>query len=293
MADGMGPASHEHGLAPVDPSNAAAAQGWDGPAGDFWTAHADLFDAGVARYLQPFLDAAAIGPTAQVLDVGCGIGQTTREAARLASAGSVTGVDLSARMLDLARRRAEQEGLTNIRFEQADAQVADLGVDRYDRVVSRTGVMFFGDPVAAFANLARALRPDGRMVLLVWQPFAENEWIQAFLGAVAGGDVSPPPPDGPGPFSLGDPERVRAVLTAAGFAEPELVGVREPMFYGRDVATAEDMVLGTVGGRLAELDDAARADAVTALRASLQAHLGADGVTYRSAMWIITAERAR
>jgi len=277
----------------VDLSNADAAQGWDGPAGDFWTDNADLFDASVARYLQPFLATAAIGPAAQVLDVGCGIGQTTREAARLAGAGGATGVDLSARMLDLARRRAEQEGLTNVRFEQADAQVADLGVDRYDRVISRTGVMFFGDPVVAFANLARALKPDGRMVLLVWQSFAENEWLDAFLSAVAAGrDISPPPPDGPGPFSLGDADRVRAVLTAAGFGEPELVGVREPMFYGRDVATAEAMVLGILGGLLVALDDTARADAMAALRATLQAHLGADGVTYRSAMWIVTAERA-
>ena len=196
-------------------------------------------------------------------------------------------------MLDLARRCAEQEGLTSVRFEQADAQVADLGVDRYDRVISRAGVMFFGDPVAAFANLAQALKPDGRMVLLVWQSFAENEWLGAFLSAVAAGrDIPPPPPDGPGPFSLGDADRVRAVLTAAGFGEPELVGVREPMFYGRDVATAEAMVLGILGGLLVDLDDTARADAMAALRATLQAHLGADGVTYRSAMWIVTAERA-
>jgi SAM-dependent methyltransferase len=125
------------------------------------------------------------------------------------------------------RRCAEQEGLTSVRFEQADAQVADLGVDRYDRVISRAGVMFFGDPVAAFANLARALKPDGRMVLLVWQSFAENEWLGAFLSAVAAGrDIPPPPPDGPGPFSLGDADRVRAVLTAAGFSEPELTAER-------------------------------------------------------------------
>lgn len=274
----------------IDPSNAGAAQGWDGPAGDFWTDNADMFDAGVARYLQPFLDAAAIERTARVLDVGCGSGQTTREAARLASAGRVTGVDLSARMLELARRRAERDGLGNVRFVQADAQVADLG--RYDRVISRTGVMFFGDPVAAFTNLARALRPDGRLALSVWQPFEENEWLAAFLGAVAAGrDLAPPPPEGPGPFSLGDPERVRTVLGAAGFDEPEFVEAREPMFYGADVATAERMALGIVGGLLAELDEPARTQAQAALRASLQAHLGPDGVTYRSAMWIITARR--
>lgn len=277
----------------VDPSNADAARSWDGPGGDFWVENADLFDVGVARYLRPFLAAAAIGPAAQVLDVGCGIGQTTREAARLAHAGSATGVDLSARMLELARRRAEQEGLANVRFVHADAQVADLGVDRYDRVISRTGVMFFGDPVAAFANLGRALKPDGRMVLLVWQPFAENEWLGAFRGAVdAGREIPPPSPDGPGAFSLGDPDRVRAVLTAAGFGIPALVGVREPMFFGRDVVTAEAMVLGLVGGALEDLDDTARADAVAALRATLAAHLGADGVAYRSATWIVTPEHA-
>jgi SAM-dependent methyltransferase len=274
----------------IHPSNADAAAGWNGPTGDVWADNADMFDAGVARYLQPFLDAAAIEPAAHVLDVGCGNGQTTREAARLAHAGSATGVDLSSRMLDLARHRAEQEGLTNARFVQADAQVADLGVHRYDRVISRTGVMFFGDPVAAFANLARALKPDGRMVLLVWQPFTENEWLASFLRAVSvGRDLPPPPPDRPSPFALGDPDRVRTVLTAAGFAEPHLVGLREPMYYGPDVATAESFVLGIVGGALDELDDPSRADAIAALRATLQAHLGPDGVTYRSAMWLVEA----
>ena len=276
----------------VDPSNADAATSWDGPSGDIWTDNADLYDAGVARYLRPFLDAASIEPGAHVLDVGCGNGQTTREAARLARTGSVTGIDLSTRMLDLARRRAKQEGLTNVRFSRADAQVADLGVERYDRVISRNGVMFFGDPVAAFGNLARALGTGGRMVLLVWQPVTENEWFSAFRRAVAAGrDLPPPPPEGPGPFSMGDPDRVRAVLTAAGFGRAEFVGVREPMYFGPDVATAEAFVLGIVGGLLTDLDDAARGDAVDALRATLQEHLGPDGVTFRSAMWIITAAR--
>jgi SAM-dependent methyltransferase len=277
----------------VDPSNAEVAAAWDGPSGDFWADHADSFDAGVAGYMEPFLAAAEIAPDAHVLDVGCGIGLTSREAARLATAGSVTGIDLSARMLDLARRRAEREGLVNVRFEQADAQVADLGAGRYDRVISRNGVMFFGDPDAAFANLARALKPDGRLVLLVWQPFEENEWLLEFRRAVAvGRDIPPPPPHGPGPFSLGDPARVRALLTAAGFAEPELAGVRGRYFYGPDVASAEPMALRLVRDFLEELDDADRAEATAALRASLRAHLGPDGVAYRSAMWIITAGRA-
>jgi SAM-dependent methyltransferase len=276
----------------VHPSNTDAATAWDGATGDIWTDNADLFDAGVARYLKPFLDAAAIEPTAHVLDVGCGNGLTTREAARLASAGSATGVDLSARMLDQARRRAAAEGLANVSYVQADVQIADLGEARYDRVISRNGVMFFGDPVAAFANLARALKPGGRMVLLVWQPMSENPWFTAFREAVAVGRELPmPPPDGPGPFALGDPDRVRALLTAAGFGEPDLVGIREPMYYGPDVARAERYVQAVLGGLLTELDDAARAEAEAGLRATLEEHLGPEGVTYPSAMWIVTAQR--
>ena len=279
-------------MSDVHPSNADAATAWDGPTGDTWTDNADMFDAGVARYLKPFLDAAAIEPTAHVLDVGCGNGLTTREAARLASAGSATGVDLSTRMLDLARRRAAADGLTNVSFVQADVQIADLGEARYDRVISRNGVMFFGDPVVAFANLARALKPGGRMVLLVWQSMAENPWFTAFRWAVAVGRHLPlPPPDGPGPFALGDPDRVRALLTAAGFGEPDLVGVREPTYFGPDVETAERYVRAVLGGLLTELDDVARAEAEAGLRATLEEHLGPDGVTFPSAMWIVTAHR--
>jgi SAM-dependent methyltransferase len=275
----------------IHPSNADAATAWDGPTGEFWADNADLFDAGVARYLQPFMEAAAIEPAMHVLDVGCGNGLTTREAARRAA--GATGVDLSARMLDIARRRAEAEGVANVSFVQADVQVADLGEARYDRVISRNGVMFFGDPVAAFSNLARALTPGGRMVLLVWQDMASNPWLTAFRRAVAvGRDLPMPPPDAPGPFALSDPDRVRNLLTTAGFGEPELKGAHEPMYYGPDVPAAERYVAGMLGGLLTELDDAGRAEAETALRATLEEHHGPDGVTYPSAMWIITAGRA-
>lgn len=276
----------------VHPSNAGVATAWDGPTGDFWADNADQFDAGVARYLPAFLDAAAIEPTAHVLDVGCGIGLTTREAARLARAGSATGVDLSARMLDLARQRAAAADLTNISFVQADVQVAELGEAHYDRVISRNGVMFFGDPVAAFANIAGALKPDGRMVLMVWQAMSENPWFTEFRRAVAvGRDLALPPADGPGPFALGDPDRISALLTAAGFGRPDVVGVRESTYYGPDTATAARYIRALVRDLLAELDDAARAEAEGALRATVEEHLGPDGVTYPSAMWIVTAHR--
>lgn len=280
--------------APVDPSNAAMAQLWDGPSGEFWVEHADVFESQVAAYLGHYLAATGIGPGDRVLDVGCGSGQTAREAARLAGPnGQVTGIDLSGPMLKLARRRTAAAGLATVTFAQVDAQVADLGAARYDRVISRNGLMFFGDPVAAFTNLRRALAPDGRLVALVWQSLAENEWFADLHAAGAAGRNLPlPAPDAPGPFALGDPARVRALLTAAGFAEPELVGMREPMLYGRDVATAEAMALGVVGAMLDDLDEDARAGARAALRATLEAHLRPEGVVYRSATWIITAAPA-
>jgi SAM-dependent methyltransferase len=281
--------------AEIDPSNTAMAQRWDGPSGEFWVEHADVFESQVAAYREPFLAATGIEPGAHVLDVGCGSGRTAREAARLAGpTGRVTGIDLSPQMLELARARTAAEGLATVTFEQADAQVADLGRARYDRVISRNGVMFFGDPVAAFANLARALKPDGRLVVLVWQSLAQNEWYSEFRAAGAAGRPLPPlPPDAPGPFALGDPQRVRSVLTAAGFAEPELRAEHRPMAYGPDLPTAEMMALSVISTLLDELDEEDRARARADLRRTLEEHLGPDGVTFRSAMWIISAGLGR
>jgi SAM-dependent methyltransferase len=278
----------------VDPSNVEMAKGWDGPLGDFWADNADGTDAEVAGYLPAFLEAAAIEPGSHVLDVGCGAGRTSREIARLAPDGLVTGIDLSSRLVDEARARAAREGLTNVEFRQADAQVADLGTARYDRVVSRNGVMFFGDPVAAFANFAKALRPGGALVLLVWQAMDEQEWFRDLAAAAsAGGVLTLPPPDGPGPFAFGDPDRVRPVLEAAGFAEPEFRGLREPMFFGSDRAWAERMVLGTMARRIAELDEAGREAAILALQARIAERMGPEGLVYGSAMWLIRATPAR
>ena len=146
----------------VDPSNAEQARAWDGEEGAYWAAHAGHFDRSIAAYHLPFLDAAAIGTGEHVLDVGCGTGQTTCDAARRAPGGGALGVDLSAEMIAFARRLATAEGLGNARFEQADAQIHPFDAGSFDVAISRTGAMFFGGPDAAFANIARALRPvDG------------------------------------------------------------------------------------------------------------------------------------
>ena len=177
----------------ADPSNAEQLRAWDGDEGAYWAANADRFDRGIAAYHDAFLAAADIGAADHVLDIGCGTGQTTRDAARAASSGSVLGVDLSSQMIDHARRRAAQEGISNVRFEQADAQVYPFETAAFDVAISRTGAMFFGDIVAAFTNIGRALRPSGRLTLLTWQPLPNNEWIREISTALAAGRDLPAP----------------------------------------------------------------------------------------------------
>jgi SAM-dependent methyltransferase len=276
----------------VHPSNREQARAWDGDEGAYWAAHAERFDQAVAAYQRPFLDAARVASSDHVLDVGCGTGQTTRDAARLASAGVALGVDLSSRMIALARRLAEAEGVTNARFDQADAQIYPFEPAAFDVAISRTGAMFFGEPVAAFRNIARALRPAGRLCLLVWQPLVANEWIREIATALAGGRQLPaPPPEAPGPFSLSDPGRARAVLAAAQFAYIAIDGLQVPFYWGPDAAAAYETVLGLAGWMMEGLDEAGRARALEALRTSLEAHAGQGGVTYDSAAWLITATR--
>lgn len=278
------------GTAPtVDPSNTEQLRAWDGDQGAYWANRAERFDEGVARYQDRLLAAAAIEPGSTVLDIGCGTGRTTRDAARLAAPGTALGVDLSSRMVDLARELAAREGLGNARFLQADAQVHPFPDGGFDVAVSRHGAMFFGDPLAAFANVARAVRPDGRLALLSWQPWERNEWVSTFRSILAAGRELPAPPPSRG--SLRDPDQVRELLTAAGFADVRLHGLAEPMYFGRDVDDAFRFVIGQFGWLMDGLDEDGRARAADELRASMAGHLTDEGVRYGSAAWLIEARR--
>jgi SAM-dependent methyltransferase len=193
-------------------------------------------------------------------------------------------------MIALARRLADADGLKNVRFEQADAQIYPFETATFDVAISRTGAMFFGDPVAAFSNIARGLRSGGRLCLLVWQPLADNEWIREIAIALRGGRQMPgPPPAAPGPFSLSDPDRTRSVLTDAHFTDVTIDGVHAPFCWAPDTASAYDMVLGLAGWMMQGLDESGRTRALEALNASLAAHAGPSGVVYDSAAWLITA----
>jgi SAM-dependent methyltransferase len=277
----------------VDPSNREQLRNWDGDEGAYWAAHAGAYDRMMRPYHGALLDAAGITATDAVLDVGCGCGQVTRDAAARAAAGSALGVDLSSAMLDVARRLAAAEQRDNARFLQADAQVHAFETGSFDAVLSRNGALFFGDPVVAFANLARALRPGGRLALLGWQGVQHNEWFRALRAAMAAGRDLPDPRAGaPGPFALSDPAHIHDVLGRAGFTAVELTGRSAPLCVGGDVDEAFPFVHGFLAWTLADLDAAGRDRALDSLRASLEAHRTRDGVEYGSAAWLITARRA-
>jgi SAM-dependent methyltransferase len=252
------------------------------------------YDAELRRHNEVLRRACGVQLHDHVLDIGCGTGQTTRQAARTAQAGNALGVDVSAPAIERARELARAEGLRNVTFEHADAQVRRFPPERFDLAISRFGTMFFGDPGAAFANIRRALRPAGRLVMMVWQAHERNEWdvaIHQSLGAaeepVAAASA------GPDPFSLADPPAVTQILQAAGFAGVAFTGVHEPVYYGPDVAAALDWVRGftCTSEVLKRLEPAAAARAAGRLREALAAHLSDDGVWFDSRAWIVTARR--
>lgn len=272
-------------------ANVEQAEYWNGPEGRHWADHEDRFDEMLVPFVEPVLDAAGVAAGDRVLDVGCGNGALSRAAA--ARGATVTGVDLSGPMLDRARARAAAEGLA-VEYVQADAQAHPFA-GGFDVVVSRYGVMFFADPTAAFANLARALEPGGRLAFVCWQDMTANEWVRvpalAMLPIVGPPDV--PPPDAPGPFAFADADRVRAILAAAGFSDVTVASLEPPVLLGGRRSldeTLEFVGQGGMGKRfLGDADAATAARALEAVRTVLEPFVTPEGVRLGSAAWLVTA----
>ena len=205
------------------------------------------------------------------------------------------GADLSAPMLDRARADAARAGLANVEFAQADAQVHPFDPASFDAVISRFGVMFFADPVAAFANVRRALRPEGRIAFACWQPLTANPWYG--LPRSAALEHVPPPPalpaDAPGPFALADPDRTRLLLRDAGWHDIDIAPHDTTLLLGGpgSLDTAVDFLrTGSLGhSLLANVDAASATRALDAVRAALTPFTEADGVRLPAAIWLVTA----
>jgi SAM-dependent methyltransferase len=247
------------------------------------------------RYLDPpFRAALGIRIEDRVLDVGCGSGRTTRDAARQAAGGRALGVDVAPGRIAEARELAAAEGLSNVDFEVADAQTHTFPPAGFELVMSRFGTMFFADPAEAFTNLARATRPGGRLVMIVWQERAVNAWAAPLIDAMLDGVSPATGEDGDGgAFSLADRDATRSLLRSAGYDEVELAAVARPVWYGADADAAFEAVLQLREPReaLGRLAGTELARARERLRAYLAVHATPDGVLFDARAWIVTARR--
>lgn len=271
-------------------ANHQQAAAWNGWEGRHWAENPERYNGMMEGFNAPLLAAAGIAPRDRVLDIGCGTGQTTLLAAQLASDGSALGIDLSAPMLERARRDAAVSGVGNVSFEQGDAQVHPLPERGFDVLLSRGGVMFFADHVAAFTHLRQALAPDGRLAFLGPQPGGPDS---AYARATAA--LSPflreASPASRGMGSLLDPVRVREVLVAAGFTDVDVVAAGAPMTFGANVKDAADFIfsMGPIRHNVRTMDRATvtriRADVIRALAE----YETAEGVRLPGSVWIVTA----
>ncbi len=267
---------------------------WNSVGGDRWVAAAEHTDRMMKPVQQALLARADLRPGMGVLDIGCGCGETLIEIAKsVGSSGRVAGVDVSQQMLALARTRLAS-------FPQAEILEADAGAHPFeqfaDLAISRFGVMFFGDPVAAFANIRKAIKPGGRLLFAAWRAVEDNEWTRVPLEAAMSAGVPAEPPLGPevpGPFSFADPERIRRILTAAGFSEPAILPA-DPVLdvaagCGVEAAVQQAMTIGAAAALLrkqpGELIAAARAKIETALRP----YERGGTVALSAAIWLVEA----
>jgi SAM-dependent methyltransferase len=286
----------------ADVANTDQREAWNGRSGDAWVRTQEEHDAMLEPWARVVAEAAAIRPGERVLDVGCGCGATTLAAAAACGPdGAAVGVDLSAPMLGRARELAAAAGVDNVQFVVGDAQVDDLraGGPPYDVVVSRYGVMFFDDTVAAFANIGRATRPGGRLAMVVWAPMAEQDWLLVPAGAalphLGNPDLGAVQAGAPGMFAFADPARIDEVLGAAGWTDVAADRQRRSMQVGGpgDVESALRFLLDTNAGRtlFAEAEPDAAEQAKKAIREALAAHLTPTAVELDGIAWSITARR--
>ncbi len=267
---------------------------WNGRPADAWVTGADRFDSMLAPFGRHLLAAVVLQEGERVLDVGCGNGAMSLEAARaVGPSGRVTGLDLSVPMLGVARKRAEEQGI-DVDFVHGDAQTASFD-QPFDVVISRFGVMFFDHPEVAFANLVRATRPGGRLSFVCWREFLANEWISVpSLAMVAHvGIPELPQPGAPGPFALADPERTKDLLESTGWSDISVEEYDDEMPMGRDPeAVIAFMLSDEMGRQLVEGKDPAAVQAGTeATLKALRPYLTPQGVVLGGACWLVTARK--
>jgi SAM-dependent methyltransferase len=268
---------------------------WDGAKGDLWVRRQRENDA----FLEPFgtaaLSAAGVMPDEIVIDVGCGCGATTLALARaVGPTGRVVAIDISAAMLAVARERIARAGFEErVTFVCADATVHPFEAGAADVLYSRFGVMFFNDPVAAFRNFRRAMKPDGRLAFVCWQSDRDNAWKSVPYDAALTVLPAPLPrdPEAPGGSSFASVERVNRILDAAGWRRVALAPYRCDVRLGATIEAAAEEASETslFGDLIATARGSLKARAMDAVREALSPYVGPGGVMLGAATWIVTA----
>jgi ubiquinone/menaquinone biosynthesis C-methylase UbiE len=268
---------------------------WNGPNGQRWTDRQASQDVLLAPVSELLIDRIAPKAGDRIVDIGCGCGATSIALAkRVAPDGFVLGVDISAPMLARARQLAPK-GLP-LDFAQADATVYPFEPQSFDLLVSRFGVMFFAEPVVSFANLRKALRPQARVVFACWREPRENPWMMAPLQAVYRHVPRLPQtgPEDPGPFAFASEERVKRILSEAGYAgiAMEACNIALDIAIGRGLDAAADAAL-EIGPSARALDGhppEVRAAARASVRELLAPHARGETVPLPGSIWIVTAK---
>ena len=266
---------------------------WNADAGEVWAALQQHLDAQLEPHGLKTIEALAPRAGERIIDVGCGAGQTSLALAQaIGSKGTIIGCDISRPLLDLARRRAADAGVANVSFIEADVQTHVFAPATFDAVFSRFGVMFFAEPPLALANIRSGLVPGGRLAFVCWRAPAENMFMTLPYEATRA-HLPPAPevaPAAPGPFAFADPDRVRHILTTAGFRDIELVPFDERIGGGNlEQTLAVSLEVGLLGRALREHPEK-RELVVDHVREALRSHVDVDGVVrLGSASWIVTA----
>ena len=276
--------------------NAEQSRHWNEVAGQAWVAQTERISAQIRPFGLHALARADLARGQRVLDVGCGGGETTIAISRIVSpTGAALGIDISRTLLDHARETAVRVGAVNVAFELADAQTAALPEGAFDRLFSRFGVMFFQDPVAAFTNLRRALRPNARLSFVCWRGMEDNLWMTVPLAALKKHvDVQRPSPNAPGPMAFADGDRTRDILERAGFAAVGLEVVNETINVGGGLTKLDEIVafmteIGPAASALRQADPAVRPAALASMREAVLPYHGSEGVRMPASCWVVTA----